>query len=279
MGKITFSKLAGVSAFLALLFITMPAYSQCPPGWETDENECETMPADMLEKHPADLNLDIIEKIIDRLREEGRLGGDCSNPPDAACEGNCGPGLVVEEAARLIPGARTFRKTYGKACNNHSIDVIIFPDGYAFDVIIDAGGKNLPAWNPLCPDPNAGDPGEGEPGACGPEDTSRRDFVLQRLNATDTPDLEAICNEYDSVFTDPPQECATYPDGPYIGILEWYYALKVEVQQSYPSYPNGPYPPPYPPNAWEFILRVCTEEIPWPEDYYCRGNRTDRCTP
>lgn len=53
---------------------------------------------------------------------------------------NCGPGLIVEEAVRRYGGGvHLFRKTYGKACNNHSEDVVVFDDGCAYDVIGGAG--------------------------------------------------------------------------------------------------------------------------------------------
>lgn len=53
---------------------------------------------------------------------------------------NCGPGLILEEALRNYGGGvYLFYKNYGKACNGHSEDVVVFDDGCAYDVIGGAG--------------------------------------------------------------------------------------------------------------------------------------------
>lgn len=83
---------------------------------------------------------------------------------------NCGPGLIVELAAVFYMNMTRERvyllsKNYGRACNGHSEDVIVFSDGCAFDVIGAAGSpQQREAMIPLC----CGTPPDTTDGGCFP---------------------------------------------------------------------------------------------------------------
>jgi hypothetical protein len=169
MRAFDFSRLIVAAAFFALVFTISPAHSQCPPGAETQEDHCldPPVPPDALDVHPPEI--EAVEEAIDSLIERGLnpFRGDCSqtqspgNP--VACNPDCGAGLIVEEIVRLqlIPGAGLLDKNYGFGCNNHGFDQLVFEDGYIFDVIISAGGANIPAWQALCCGPPVGEGGDG----------------------------------------------------------------------------------------------------------------------
>ena len=74
------------------------------------------------------------------------LGGDCDpNLQDQPGANNCGPGLIIEDAVACMrasgmggnPGM--LYKSWGNQCNNLSVDVVVFDDGCAFDVVIGSG--------------------------------------------------------------------------------------------------------------------------------------------
>ena len=138
------------SVILALFvaFYATPSYSQCPPGRETQEDDCPIQPPDMLDVHPE--QIDLIERVKERLYPGGNVPGNCNGGWNSSCAATCGAGVITEEVARCIPGARVIHKTWGAGCNSHSFDAIVFPDGYIYDIIISGGGTNIPAWQPIC---------------------------------------------------------------------------------------------------------------------------------
>jgi hypothetical protein len=98
--------------------------------------------------------------------------------------GTCGAFQITELAAWRMraDGAGLLVKTSGDNCRGFSKDVICFADGTGYDVLVDAGGENVPTWqrkddnfaagwapaNPV-PDPVAGggDGGDGGDGGGG----------------------------------------------------------------------------------------------------------------
>jgi hypothetical protein len=152
-------------AFLALLVSSpvraqAPAYNSCPPGSETLDDHCPVQPPDMMEAHPP--MIELVEAVKRELYGDGPVPGDCQGGWSADCATDCGAGRITEEVAACIPGARVIHKTWGAGCSSHSFDVIVFPDGYYYDIIGSAGQSNLPTWQALCcenlpPDPPTGD--------------------------------------------------------------------------------------------------------------------------
>ncbi len=67
--------------------------------------------------------------------------------------GACGAWEIVRLAAKYMGGgAGLLNKPGGNGCNGYAVDIIAYPDGYIYDVLIDAGNNNNPAWNPTaCP--------------------------------------------------------------------------------------------------------------------------------
>lgn len=104
-------------------------------------------PADSLSKHPDSSSY--VSQAKSNLQTRG-----------VNLSGACGAWEIVNEAAKLIGnGAGLLRKASGNNCNGYSVDIIAFPDGYIYDVIIDSGNQNTPTWNPTgcgtngtCPD-------------------------------------------------------------------------------------------------------------------------------
>ena len=154
MRKFLFSGLMAVIISVCLLYPVAPALSQscpdptivepvsppdgCPPNW----------PVNSLQRHPPQIN--IIDQAILDLNAMGYevFMGDCSIPQGNCCP-DCGAGIVTRRVAQIL-GIGILYKTWGAGCDGHSFDVIIFPDGYIYDIIISAGQANIPAWQDIC---------------------------------------------------------------------------------------------------------------------------------
>ncbi len=100
--------------------------------------------------------------------KDGGGGGVCTPPADADrhpdqsgavadakasleaeganLSGSCGAFEIVRRAAQSI-GAGLWDKPGGNNCQGFAVDIIAYPDGYIYDVLIDGGGANTPAWN------------------------------------------------------------------------------------------------------------------------------------
>lgn len=67
--------------------------------------------------------------------------------------GPCGAWQITNRAAYILrnDGAGILSKPSGNNCQGYSVDVIIYRDGRAFDVLVDGGGANTPAWNQIEP--------------------------------------------------------------------------------------------------------------------------------
>lgn len=160
MRKFLFSGLMAGFICLAVLYPTAPAYSQaggsvnscpdptiieppmpptgCPPNW----------PVNPLQRHPPQVN--IVNQAIQELELMGYdlSIGDCSIPQGTCC-GDCGAGIITVRVAQIL-GIGILDKNYGAGCDGHSFDIIIFPDGYIYDILGSGGTLNIPAWMPTC---------------------------------------------------------------------------------------------------------------------------------
>lgn len=93
-------------------------------------------PTDALEKHPSQAA--IIELVKGELEQEG-----------ADLTGPCGALLIIKRSVpRMGGGAGLLSKPAGNQCEGFSSDIIAYPDGYIYDVLIDGGTANKPTWNP-----------------------------------------------------------------------------------------------------------------------------------
>lgn len=64
--------------------------------------------------------------------------------------GPCGAWKITQRVAWALrdSGAGLHHKPGGNNCQGYSVDVVIWPDGHYFDDLIDAGGANVPSWQP-----------------------------------------------------------------------------------------------------------------------------------
>jgi hypothetical protein len=134
----------------------------CAQGAE-EEEECVSPTYDCSEHdaYSGDIQ-DAVQEAMDQLTSEGEDLNDLEDEGQ-----NCGPGLIVERVIEIlggsVPDAGLLRKTGGMKCNNHSVDVIAFPDGCIYDVVAAAGDitKHRPAWQNVCCYDNGTDNGDG----------------------------------------------------------------------------------------------------------------------
>lgn len=65
-----------------------------------------------------------------------------------AMSGDCGAFAITRRVAWAFRnrGAGLERKTGGRNCDGHSIDIVLFTDGQSVDILIGAGDDNGPAW-------------------------------------------------------------------------------------------------------------------------------------
>lgn len=82
--------------------------------------------------------------------------------------GPCGAFAITKRVAWALKGegAGVLSKPSGNNCDGFATDIILYPDGRAFDILTDGGGANGPTWNAIEPiDPSryrpASDPGDG----------------------------------------------------------------------------------------------------------------------
>lgn len=63
--------------------------------------------------------------------------------------GPCGAFEITKRVAWNLraTGAGLLSKPSGNNCQGYAVDIIVYPDGTAYDMLIDSGGKNDPAWN------------------------------------------------------------------------------------------------------------------------------------
>jgi hypothetical protein len=79
---------------------------------------------------------DVVAQAKDDLENAGH---DLSGP--------CGAFSIVKLAAwRMGGGAGLLSKPSGNNCEGYSTDIIVYPDGRIYDVLVDGGGRNGPAW-------------------------------------------------------------------------------------------------------------------------------------
>jgi len=84
--------------------------------------------------------------------------------------GPCGAFAITKRVAWALKGegAGVLSKPSGNNCDGYAVDIIMYPDGRAFDILTDGGGTNGPTWGRIEPiDPTryraALDPGDGPP--------------------------------------------------------------------------------------------------------------------
>ena len=63
--------------------------------------------------------------------------------------GACGAFAITKRVAwRLrMEQAGLLSKPSGNNCDAYAVDIVMYPDGRIFDILVDAGGGNGPAWN------------------------------------------------------------------------------------------------------------------------------------
>lgn len=65
--------------------------------------------------------------------------------------GPCGAFEIVKRAAQYIapsdPAVGLLDKPTGNNCLGYAVDIICYNDGIIYDILIDAGGANTPAWS------------------------------------------------------------------------------------------------------------------------------------
>lgn len=147
--------LIGFYAFLLLCFAAPAMANGAPPGPnDFIDDPCPEPPDDEPCLEVPDYCLDgsrsmrgTVDAAIAYLEQQGV---DILDQADTTQ--NCGPGLILEEAIRRYGGGvYLFYKNYGKACNGHSEDVVVFPDGCAYDVIGGAGAPGArETLQPIC---------------------------------------------------------------------------------------------------------------------------------
>jgi len=66
----------------------------------------------------------------------------------ADLNGPCGALSIVNLTAWRLrgSGAGLLFKIDGNQCRERAVDILMYPDGEIYDVLIDAGGANRPAW-------------------------------------------------------------------------------------------------------------------------------------
>jgi hypothetical protein len=98
----------------------------------------ESAPFDALTKHPDQSN--IVSQVKNDLASRGI---DLSGP--------CGAFEITKRVAWILrsSGAGLLDKPSGNNCQGYSVDVIVYSDGYAYDIISDSGASNGPTWQPL----------------------------------------------------------------------------------------------------------------------------------
>lgn len=67
--------------------------------------------------------------------------------------GPCGAFAITKRTAWALrdTGAGLLSKPTGNNCEEFATDIVVYPNGTAFDVLVDGGGSNQPAWNPIEP--------------------------------------------------------------------------------------------------------------------------------
>lgn len=97
-------------------------------------------PTDALTQHP-DQSGSIAQAKADLIAQGVNLSGAC------------GAWEIIRLGAKYMGGgAGLLNKSGGNMCNGYATDIIAYPDGYIYDVLIDGGGLNTPTWNPTaCP--------------------------------------------------------------------------------------------------------------------------------
>jgi hypothetical protein len=70
-----------------------------------------------------------------------RQGKDLSGP--------CGAFEITKTVAWGLRGSNygLLEKTSGNMCSGYAVDIVMQPDGRGWDVLLDGGGANTPAWN------------------------------------------------------------------------------------------------------------------------------------
>ena len=63
--------------------------------------------------------------------------------------GPCGAFKITRRVAWQLrgEGAGLLHKPTGNRCEDRSVDIIVYPSGRIFDILIDGGGQNLPMWH------------------------------------------------------------------------------------------------------------------------------------
>lgn len=70
-----------------------------------------------------------------------------------ALDGPCGAFEITARVAWRLrtSGAGVLTKPSGNNCRGFAVDIVVYPDGHAFDILSDAGGANGPTWNVIEP--------------------------------------------------------------------------------------------------------------------------------
>ena len=71
----------------------------------------------------------------------------------ADLSGPCGAFRITKNVAWALrsEGAGLLAKPSGNNCEGYATDIVMYPDGAIFDILIDGGGANTPAWNAGAP--------------------------------------------------------------------------------------------------------------------------------
>src|SRR2546425_694681 len=67
-----------------------------------------------------------------------------------ALNGPCGAFAITRLAVWQMrgSGAGLLTKPTGNNCEGYAVDILMYPNGNIVDIIADAGGANIPAWQP-----------------------------------------------------------------------------------------------------------------------------------
>lgn len=109
---------------------------------QTQQQQGPGAPPDALEKHPDTGD-------VANAKEELKINGENLMSP-------CGSFKITNLAAwNMDDGAGILKKSSGHRCEvngaGYSVDVVIFEDGYAYDVLIGSDVSNTPTWQPIAP--------------------------------------------------------------------------------------------------------------------------------
>ena len=71
----------------------------------------------------------------------------------ANLSGPCGAFAITKAVAWVLrsEGAGLLAKPSGNNCEGYAVDIVMYPDGTIFDILVDGGGANTPQWGASAP--------------------------------------------------------------------------------------------------------------------------------